>query len=576
MNQPTFPQKSVYKDIIIISIISILAFFLAGTFDAFELLVKLTHQHEDWEIDELFTLSVILTIALTGFSWRRWRECEHELAYRKTIQVQLKKAKEEAETAKEKAEMANRAKSEFLASMSHELRTPLNGILGYTQILRRDKTLDAKQQDAISTMQKSGEHLLTLINDILDLSKIEAQKMDLHQHPFHLTEFLKNIVDMIQIRAEQKKLDFQCNFAEDLPLAVNSDETRLRQVLVNLLGNAVKFTEQGQIIFQVKRQLATNVEKNQAIKDSDLQLVNLHFQVKDTGTGIAPEHLKIIFEPFQQVGEERYITEGTGLGLPLSQKFVTMMGGTLHAKSTLNEGSTFWFDLQLPEVKTWQPDPKQLSTIIGFQGTPRKILVVDDNVANRMILVSLLSPLGFEIIEAENGQECVEQAKIVSPDMIIMDLIMPIMSGLEATRQIRQIASLQNVNIIAASASAFDKHRDECLGVGCDDFVTKPIKTDEILTKIREHLKLEWIYEIEAQAEESVDLASQPLIGPPVEIAKILHKFAMIGDIDGIMEQVMELKQKDSQFAPFVTQIQRLLDDFETEQIQELVEPYLD
>jgi signal transduction histidine kinase/DNA-binding NarL/FixJ family response regulator len=600
MNPSTPPPKSTRKDIIIIFIVSILVFLLAGAIDAFELFFEFSRAHDDWELDEIAMVVIIMSFALGVFSWRRWRECEHELAYRKSIQSQLKIAKEvaetersqaelakkEAEVAKEKAELANRSKSEFLASMSHELRTPLNGILGYAQILRRDDSLNARQQEAIHTMQKSGEHLLTLINDILDLSKIEAQKMELHQQNFHFADFLKDIVDMIQVRTIPKKLEFQCDFDANLPIAVHGDETRLRQVLVNLLGNAVKFTETGKVTFKVER----GQEKGERGKekgershqlengdDSQSAISTIRFQIEDTGPGIAPEFLNTIFEPFQQVGEERYITEGTGLGLPLSQKFVEMMDSILQVKSAVGEGSTFWFELQLSEAVDWQRNGTTQGTIIGFQDAPRKILVVDDNVANRMVLISLLTPLGFEIIEAENGQECLEKTKADLPDLIIMDLIMPIMDGLEATRQLRQIPELKNIIIIAASASAFDKQRKECLGVGCDDFVTKPIQTDEVLEKLGEHLKLQWIYKEEYSIESSEEFSftAQEMVALPTEIAQALYDFLSIGDIDGIIEQTNKLTQIDSRLIPLATKMQQLAEDFELEQLQTLVESYL-
>ncbi|EDN70187.1 Periplasmic Sensor Hybrid Histidine Kinase [Beggiatoa sp. PS] len=584
MNQST-PPKSTRKDIIFIFICSIFVFWLASAIDAFELLVDLAHQHEEWEIDEFFTVTIILAIALGIFSWRRWRECEYELTYRKSIQSQLKIAKDiaetekkqaeiarkEAEVAQEKAEIANQAKSEFLASMSHELRTPLNGILGYAQILRRDKSLNNQQQYAIHTMQKSGEHLLTLINDILDLSKIEAQKMELHQQDFHFSHFLTEIVDMIQVRAMPKTLEFQHDFEANLPIAVNGDETRLRQILVNLLGNAVKFTERGKVTFKVI--LIGEKEKKIENRESS-PLPNIRFQIEDTGPGIAPEFLKTIFEPFQQVGTERYITEGTGLGLPLSQKFVEMMDSSLQVTSTVGEGSIFWFELQLPEAVDWQHNDIVQGTIIGFEDAPRKILVVDDNAANRMIFFGLLFPLGFEVIEAENGQQGIETAKALLPDLIIMDLVMPIMDGLEATRQLRQIPALKNVIIIAASASAFDKQRKECLGVGCDDFVTKPIEADEVLEKLQEHLKLTWIYEAENTIEASPS-TPQEIVAPPTNIAQTLHELALIGDIDGIIEQATKLTQIGNQFEPFAKQVQQLANDFEIEQLQILVKPYL-
>lgn len=559
MNNPVSPQKHARQDFIIILVISILAFFLAGAIDAFELLVEFSHQHEDWEVDEFFTISIIVTIGLGIFSWRRWHELERELTYRKWVQSQLKMAKDEAELARKQAEVANRAKSEFLASMSHELRTPLNGILGYAQILRRDKTLTTQQQDAIHTMQKSGEHLLTLINDILDLSKIEARKMELHTQTFQLPEFLIDIVNMMQIRA-QPQIEFNYEFCNDLPIAVSGDEVRLRQVLVNLLGNAIKFTSHGQVTFKV-----------------NCQAEKFHFKIQDTGLGIAPEHLKTIFEPFRQAGEgERGFIEGTGLGLPISQRFVEMMGGTIQVQSTIGQGSIFEFELHLPKVMDWQSKLTQQRNIIGFQGTPRKILIVDDKVPNRMVLVSLLTPLGFEIKEAKEGKQGIEMASHFFPDGIIMDLVMPVMDGLDAIRQIRQIPELKQVIILGASASAFDKNRLECFNAGCDDFVTKPIQTNELLEKLGKYLKLDWIYEEEVKPDSITETSkNQSMMAPPTDVVQKCYNLILDGDIDAITEQATQLINLDKKYSLFAKELQRLADEFDLDQLQAFVEPYL-
>ena len=475
--------------------------------------------------------------------------------------TEQKRAEETLARAKEAAEAANRAKSEFLANMSHELRTPLNGILGFAQILKYDKTLNAQQRDAIHTIQQSGEHLLTLLNDILDMSKVEAGKMELQPKDIHFKNFLKGIADIIQIRAQQKGTGFLYEFSSDLPIAVNADETRLRQVLINLLGNAVKFTELGKVTFKVSQR------ENK-----------IHFQVEDTGHGIAPDELETIFQPFQQVGDQKHQNEGTGLGLPISKKLVEMMGGALNVKSTLGKGSVFWFDLALPFVNEWRPvDNIYERHVIGFKGKSRIILVVDDKNANRAVLVNLLSPLGFEVLEASNGEEGFEKALAKRPDVILMDLVMPVMDGFEATRRIRQSAKLPEVVIIAVSASAFKQDRQDSLAAGCDDFIAKPISTDEMLDKLHKQLKLEWVFDTDnPESQDSLQsLEEAPLVGPPAQEAKMLYKLAMQGNVGRLIEQASQLEKTDDKLKPFATKLRRLAEEFQVRKIRELIKLYL-
>src|SRR5919199_3130810 len=310
--------------------------------------------------------------------------------------------------AEEAAQAANRAKSEFLANMSHELRTPLNGILGYTQIFKKDKTLTEQQKNGIGIIHQCGEHLLTLINDILDLSKIEARKMELFPKDFYFSEFLECIAEICRIRAEQKGLVLIYETITPLPKVIRADEKRLRQVLINLLGNAVKFTDKGRVTFRVGYQEG-----------------KVRFQVEDTGIGIAPNQLEEIFLPFQQVGEYSRETEGTGLGLAISRQLVQMMGASLNVLSTLGKGSVFWLDLDLPEVDQGADVGKvDERPIIGFKGSKRKVLVVDDKWTNRSVLVNLLEPLGFEVVEATDGLDGLAKAPEFQPDLILMDLVM--------------------------------------------------------------------------------------------------------------------------------------------------------
>jgi len=466
--------------------------------------------------------------------------------------------------AQQAAEAANRAKSAFLANMSHELRTPLNGILGYAQIFQRDKNLTMKQRNGIEIIQRSGEYLLTLINDILDLSKIEAGRIELNPTEFDFNEFIRGIIELFQMRAQQKEIIFMYEPLSPLPLAVYADEKRLRQIIINLLGNAVKFTEQGGISLKIGRE-------NEGIR----------FQIEDTGIGIAPEEIDKIFLPFQQAGTARYKAEGTGLGLSITKKLIEMMGGELHVTSTFGEGSQFWMTLALPEIAHWvKLQQEHDSMITGFQGPPRTILVVDDRVENRAVLVHLLAPLGFTVIEAGNGQEGVDTAYKLRPDLILMDLVMPIMDGFEATRRIREIPELSEVRIIAASASVFEYHQQESIVAGCNAFIAKPFRTDTMLKLLQEQLGLVWIYDENAflppsslGMDEDSSITAWGI--PSQKQLGILFELAMMGDIGGILKGLAEL-ETDEKLIPFIQQVYQLAKAFDEEGICELIGQYIE
>jgi signal transduction histidine kinase/CheY-like chemotaxis protein len=480
---------------------------------------------------------------------------------------QLQQAKEAAEKAKAEAELANKAKSTFLANMSHELRTPLNGILGYTQILQRDKTLNIKQIDAINVIHHSGEYLLTLISDILDLSKIEADHIELYPTDFHLGDFLQSIVEMFEMRVKQKGITFIYEELSHLPEGVHADEKRLRQIIINLLSNAVKFTKKGGVCFKVGYHNG-----------------KIRFQVEDTGVGIASAELKLIFQPFRQVGDTNARADGTGLGLSITKKLVEMMGSQLHVESTLGKGSAFWLALDLPEVSNLKNVKKTEEPLMeGFEGESRKILIVDDKQANRAVLVNLLAPLGFEIFEAVDGQDCIHKTQEHKPDMILTDLVMPIMDGFEATRQIRHIAEFKDIIIIMISASVFECHKQQSMEAGCDDFLPKPFRANELLELLKKHLKLTWIYE-EMETGDAIGknddrTESKPdmceLAGPSKEHAPVLFDFAMKGNLNGLVKQLAEFEQADPKLKPFADKIRALAKDFDEEQICDLIEPYL-
>lgn len=413
----------------------------------------------------------------------------------------------ELKRAKEAADAANQAKSQFLANISHDFRTPLNGILGYAQSLQRDKTASPKQQQGINVIYQCASHLSTLIHDVLDISKVEAGKLQLDPQIYDLESLLLGVRDICSIRAEEKGIDFHLQILNQLPSAVFSDDKRLRQILINLLGNAIKFTDRGKVKFKVGRMLIneqsapgrTGVDPAAQFGDGDRQKVyTIRFQIEDTGVGMTPEQLGKIFLPFEQVGEVSRRAEGTGLGLAISRTLVEMMGGKIKVESRLGEGSTFWFTLDLPAAKTWMASTSAAPTnrmVVGYQGQPRTLLLVDDRWENRAVISELLEPIGFKIVETNNGQEGLEQAKNLQPDVILTDLKMPIMDGLEMTRQLRQIVELQNTVIIASSAFVFDYDRQESLDAGCNGFLPKPVQMEELLGLLQTHLGLEWIYE---------------------------------------------------------------------------------
>ncbi|MBW4564361.1 MAG: AAA family ATPase [Mojavia pulchra JT2-VF2] len=456
------------------------------------------------------------------------------------------------------AQSANRAKSEFLANMSHELRTPLNGILGYAQILQRDKDVTNSQKESLNIIYQCGDHLLNLINEVLDIAKIESRKMELYATEFHLPQFLESIADICQIRAQQKGVSLIYQPFTNLPQGVKADEKRLRQILINLSGNAVKFTEVGEVRLKVGYHNSNKIR----------------FQVEDTGVGMAPEQLEEIFLPFQQVGENNHKIEGTGLGLAISRKLVQMMGGEIQVKSTLGEGSIFFFDLELPEVDK-SPDlvKEEKQNIIGFRGNKRIIIIADDRLENRSILVKMLAPLGFEVIEAVDGQDCLNKAEQLQPDCILMDLMMPTMSGFEATRRLRRSPNINNILVIGTSASVFDFDQQKSKEVGCNDFIPKPIRLPELLANLQKYLGLEWIYQdrVEKVFNSQSYSEEQNMVFPPFEEITALLNLAMKGDLKGIIEQASHLQASNVQYLPFTQELHQLAKGFQVKKIREFL-----
>ncbi len=397
-----------------------------------------------------------------------------------------KQFEEDLQRARDAAEAANRAKSAFLASMSHELRTPLNAILGFTQLMARDPALSPEQRENLEIINRSGQHLLSLINDVLEMSKIESGRTRLFEQSFDFYRLLEDLENMFALRADNKGLLLTFERGEDVPRYIRADESKLRQVLINLLGNAVKFTEQGEVRLKVRYQSAPQMR--------------LFFEVHDTGPGIKAEELEVIFDPFVQSESGLRSQEGTGLGLPISREFVRMMGGDIGVDSTPGVGSIFYFDIPITLATADDvEETKPRRRVVGLaQGQPTyRMLVVEDKWANRKLLVRLLQPLGFEIREATNGQEALEIWESWKPHVVWMDMRMPVMDGYEATRRIKATVQGQATIVIAITASAFEEDRKLILSEGCDDFIRKPFQEWEIYDRLERHLGLRFIYEEE-------------------------------------------------------------------------------
>jgi len=463
--------------------------------------------------------------------------------------------------ARRAAEAANRAKGEFLANMSHELRTPLNAILGYAQILRRDPSLSERQRDGVGVIQRSGEHLLGLIADALDFARIEAGRLRVEIGDVPLAGTLDAIREIIEVKNAQKHVEFIWRVAPDVPDAVRADERRLRQVLLNLLANAFNFTDQGSVSLLVELTAKNSV----------------CFEVRDTGIGMDADKLQTIFEPFEQIAHLERGAGGTGLGLTISQQFLHAMGSEIHVQSQPGRGSVFWFEL--PAASGAFPAAPVIADTrmtTGYKGARRKVLVIDDVAMNRAVLVEFLGRLGFDIVEATGGRQGLAKTLSERPALIVTDIVMTDMDGLEATRRLRQIQGFSEVPVIATSASPSGADEQRSLEAGANAFLPKPIDFGKLLADVARLLGLEWTYAPAGATTGVQDAPAGHPVAVPEDELEELHLLARRGDMQEIRLWAERVATHDPHYRAFAARILSLAKGYQSKALLQLVEEQLE
>ena len=462
-------------------------------------------------------------------------------------------------------QQANRAKSVFLANMSHEIRTPMNAILGFSQLMLRDQDLTPRQCQYLGTINRSGEHLLALINDILEMSKIEAGRTTLNLSTFDLPALLKDLEMMFRVRTDEKKLSFSVEMLGDVPHYIVADINKLRQVFINVLGNAVKFTERGAVVLRVR------VDRQGAAGGGG---PDLRVEIEDSGPGISVDDQDKLFRHFEQTKTGQLAGTGRGLGLAISQDFVRLMGGAITVRSQVDKGSVFVIQLPLKEGEAEAVRTKEKAQhVLRLQAGQAvcRILIADDIEDNRQLLAQLLGPVGFELKLVTNGAEAVREFEQWRPHLILMDFRMPVMDGHEAMRRIRTMPGGKDLKMIAVTASALDENRQELLAVGADDFISKPFREAELFEKIHHHLGVEYVYAADSPAatpEETAELTADSLAGWPEELVDDLRELVVRADLDQLLAKIGEVEARDPRVA---AGLRRMAEGFQYQKLLDLL-----
>jgi signal transduction histidine kinase/DNA-binding NarL/FixJ family response regulator len=496
---------------------------------------------------------------------RDWREADVDILRLFSLRtaVELERAKahrllEESNAqlaaAKLAAENANQAKSVFISQMSHELRTPLNGILGYAQLLRRSPELTEQQRDGLAIIERSGEHLLTLVNDLLDLAKIEAGRLELRDESIDLQSLLQHVADLIRVRADKAGLRFAVERPLALPRRIRGDARALRQVLLNLLGNAVKFTDAGGSVGLKIAQAGSE----------------WRFEISDSGIGMAADQLQNIFEPFHRIENVARRVEGTGLGLAITRRLIEAMRGSITVDSTPGRGTTFSVDLELSTDASTEETRQSARTVIGYEGRRVSVVVADDDAVGRGLVADFLAGLGFEVRRAPDGAAALEQLRTAAVDLLITDLVMPRVDGIELIRAVRSAQGARAPKIVAISASASDYTSHEALDAGCDAFLPKPLHLGDLLDRMTELLHIEWRYQNTPTAVRQGSAASATF-ALQRELADELYHLAMQGDIAGLVERANARLGDDPSACDFCDELRALANEYDTGGIRRML-----